>query len=128
MADIAVDFDGTVVKHRYPDIGEDIPGAVDTLRELVNKGHKLLLNTMRGGRELQEAVEWFDIRRLPLYGINHNKRQDYWTLSPKVWADVYIDDAAAFAPLLKETEEGYTGRDYLNWVAVKSWLIQNNYL
>ena len=127
MADIAVDFDGTVVKHRYPDVGEDVPGAVDTLRDLVNNGHKLILNTMRSGETLQDAVDWFDVRRLPLYGINNNKRQSYWTASPKVWADVYIDDANACSPLIKENDNGNI-RDYVNWVAIKSWLIQNNYL
>ena len=29
---IAVDFDGTIVEHRYPRIGEEIPVAVDTLK------------------------------------------------------------------------------------------------
>lgn len=37
---IAVDFDGTCVKHRYPMVGEDVDGAVSVLKELVRKGHK----------------------------------------------------------------------------------------
>ena len=31
---IAVDFDGTIVEHRYPRIGEEIPFAVETLKLL----------------------------------------------------------------------------------------------
>ena len=47
---IAIDFDGTCVTHEYPKIGKDI-GAVDTLRALVAKGHKLILWTMRDKKE-----------------------------------------------------------------------------
>ena len=35
---IVLDFDGTVVKHRYPAVGEDI-GAVPVLKKLVKNGH-----------------------------------------------------------------------------------------
>ena len=53
---IGIDFDGTCVTHEYPKIGKDI-GAVPVLKELVEKGHKLILNTMRSGKELEDAVE-----------------------------------------------------------------------
>lgn len=33
---IAVDFDGTIVEHRYPQIGEEIPFATATLKMLIN--------------------------------------------------------------------------------------------
>lgn len=55
---IGIDFDGTCVTHDYPRIGKDI-GAVPVLKELVERGHKLILNTMRSGKELEDAVEWF---------------------------------------------------------------------
>lgn len=44
---IAVDFDGTCVKHRYPMVGEDVDGAVSVLKELVRKGHKIILHRVR---------------------------------------------------------------------------------
>ena len=47
---IAVDFDGTVVTHAYPHIGNDI-GAVPVLRELIGNGCRMILYTMRSGRE-----------------------------------------------------------------------------
>ena len=31
---IAVDFDGTIVEHRYPEIGKEKPFAIATLKEL----------------------------------------------------------------------------------------------
>ena len=39
---IAVDFDGTIVEHEYPKIGEEIPFATETLRMLINDHHKLI--------------------------------------------------------------------------------------
>ena len=44
---IAVDFDGTVVTHAYPHIGNDI-GAVPVLRELIIRSH--IRNRIRGVR------------------------------------------------------------------------------
>ena len=36
---IAVDFDGTIVEHRYPEIGREIPFAVETLKKLIEDRH-----------------------------------------------------------------------------------------
>ena len=55
---IAVDFDGTIVTHEYPAIGEEIPFATDTLRQLIADGHQLILWSVREGKTLDEAVEW----------------------------------------------------------------------
>ena len=40
---IAVDFDGTIVEHRYPEIGREKPFAFDTLKMLQKEGHRLIL-------------------------------------------------------------------------------------
>ena len=102
---IAIDFDGTVVFHRYPDIGHDI-GAQPVLKKLVECGHKLVLCTMRchplhpGDRDtLQEAVDWFKDNGIELYGVNENPTQKEWTSSPKPYAHIYIDDSAVGCPL-----------------------------
>ena len=55
---IAVDFDGTIVEHRYPEIGNEIPFAIDTLKMLINDRHRLILWSVREGKLLDEAVEW----------------------------------------------------------------------
>ena len=39
---IAIDFDGTIVEHRYPKIGDEIPFATDTLKMLIKDGHRLI--------------------------------------------------------------------------------------
>ena len=74
---IAVDFDGTCVKHAYPKIGEDI-GAVPVLKEMVRQGHQIVLNTMRSGDLLQEAMDWFAANDIPLTGANHYPGQETW--------------------------------------------------
>lgn len=113
---IVLDFDGTVVRHRFPKVGEDI-GAAPILQRLVAHGHRLLLNTMRSritsyGDTLQPALDWFSERGIPLYGVNENPEQKSWTASPKVYGDIYIDDAALGAPL---TVDPVDGDLYLDW-------------
>lgn len=55
---IAVDFDGTIVEHRYPAIGKEIPFAIDTLKKLQEEGHRLILWSVRENELLDEAVEF----------------------------------------------------------------------
>ena len=119
---IVLDFDGTVVKHAYPAVGEDI-GAVPVLKRLVANGCNLLLNTMRshdsaGVDTLQPALDWFEARGLPLYGVNENPTQKEWTSSPKVYGNLYIDDGALGAPL-KVDAKGYA---YMDWDKVAKHL------
>lgn len=112
---IAVDFDGTCVSHEYPSVGKDI-GAVPVLKKLTENGHKLILNTMRSGDELSDAVKWFEENEISLYGINNNPSQKFWTDSPKVYAHLYIDDAALGCPLI--FDHAISGRPFVNWVMV----------
>ena len=91
---IAIDFDGTCVTHEYPNIGREVEGCVDVLKRLVSEGHKLILYTMRSGKQLKEAKDWFKEREIPLWGVNENPTQNAWTSSPKIYANLYIDDAA----------------------------------
>lgn len=121
---IAVDFDGTCVTHEYPRVGRDI-GAQAVLKALVAKGHRLILNTMRSGSTLADAEQWFIENDIHLYGVNHNPDQSSWTQSPKVYAHLYIDDAALGAPLSAgESNE----RDYVDWDAVESFLLNSGVL
>ena len=93
---IAVDFDGTIVKHRYPDIGEEIPFAVDTLKALQQRHHKLILWSVREGELLDEAVEWCRKRGLEFYAINRDYPEETTDNNPhfsrKLKVDVFIDD------------------------------------
>ena len=69
---IAVDFDGTIVEHRYPQIGEEIPFATATLKMLINERHRLILWSVREGKLLEEAVEWCRERGVVLNQCIHN--------------------------------------------------------
>ena len=93
---IAVDFDGTIVEHRYPAIGKERPFATETLKKLAADGHRLILWTVREGRLLEEAVDFCRERGVEFYAVNrdypeeekaHNKHY-----SRKLKADVWIDD------------------------------------
>ena len=116
---IAVDFDGTCVTHEYPNIGKDI-GAVPVLKKLTDSGHKIILNTMRSGDKLVEAIQWFADNNIPLYGANANPTQKDWTDSPKVFANLYIDDAALGCPLI--FDHAVSSRPFVNWVMVEEIL------
>ena len=118
---IAIDFDGTCVTHEYPKIGKDI-GAVDTLRALVAKGHKLILWTMRDKQELEEAMEWFYQNEISLWSVNENPTQR-WTTSPKQFAHLYIDDTALGCPL--KYDPWLSKRPYVDWEQVNSYLTSN---
>ena len=74
---IAVDFDGTIVEHRYPAIGKEIPFATATLKRLVEHGHRLILWSVREGELLDEAVNWCKERGVEFYAVNKDfmKRQ-----------------------------------------------------
>ena len=132
---IAIDFDGTCVTHEFPKVGKDI-GAVPVLKKLVDKGHHIILFTMRShpdennqGRTLsgevvsndvlQDAVNWFKENDIPLLGINENPTQKNWTSSPKVFAHLYIDDAALGAPLKIGSK---SDRPYIDWERVETLL------
>lgn len=91
---IAVDFDGTIVEHRFPDIGRVRPFAFETLLELQAKNHKLILWTHRSGRLLEEAVEFCRENGIYFYAVNKNYPEEKWHEheSRKILADIYIDD------------------------------------
>ena len=118
---IAIDFDGTCVTHDYPRIGKEI-GATEVLKRLVEAGHKLILNTMRSDKELQDAVNWFKKNGIELYGVNENPTQKRWTNSPKVYAHMCIDDAAFGCPLINAPE--LSNRQFVDWDSVGRKLIQ----
>lgn len=94
---IAVDFDGTIVEHEYPQIGREIPFATDTLRALIADHHKLILWSVREGHLLDEAVEWCRERGVEFYAVNRDFPEERGTsnnqhFSRKIKADMFIDD------------------------------------
>ena len=92
---IAVDFDGTIVEHRYPSIGTEIPFAIETLKLLRQEQHKLILWTVREGKLLADAVRFCQAKGLNFYAVNCNypeERANHEGYSRKLKADLFIDD------------------------------------
>ena len=142
MSNIAIniDFDGTVVTHDFPRVGKDI-GSQKVLKKLVEKGHQLILFTMRddtpdsmdeyyqikpGNRYLTDAINWFKDNNIPLYGIQSNPTQLQWTTSPKSYAELLIDDTALGCPL--KLDLSISNRPFVDWIEVEKLLIKQNIL
>ena len=93
---IAVDFDGTIVRHRYPEIGEEIPFAVNTLKMLIEERHRLILWTVREGELLDEALAWCRERGIEFYAVNRDFPEEDVTrnenFTRKLKVDMWIDD------------------------------------
>lgn len=138
---IAVDFDRTCVTHEFPYVGKEI-GAAEVLKELTDKGHKIILFTMRShpneinqnrtidgniisNDALQDAIDWFKKHDIPLFGVNENPTQKDWSSSPKPYAHIYIDDAALGVPLKKDS---LSEKPYVDWDIVKYHLHAKNIL
>lgn len=91
---IAVDFDGTIVTHKYPDIGEVKLFAFETLKALQERGCRLILWTFRTGKELEDAVKFCREKGVEFYAVNRNYPEEEWdeSVGRKIDADIYIDD------------------------------------
>ncbi len=92
---IAVDFDGTIVEHKYPAIGKPILFAIETLKKLQEQQHLLILWTYRSGKELDAAVEYCRKNGVEFYAVNKNYPEEVFdenSMSRKIQADIYIDD------------------------------------
>lgn len=93
---MAVDFDGTLVSDRFPDIGEERKQFCDVIRTLQRLGVKSILWTSRTGSALREAIEWCEEHDLHFDTVNENLPEVIELVggvdTRKVYADVYFDD------------------------------------
>lgn len=115
---IGIDFDGCLVSWNFPLVGKDI-GSAEVCRDLVKKGVKIILYTMRDKEFLDDAVKWCKDNKIELYGINDNPSQD-WSDSRKVHADIYIDDQALGCPLKEDKK--ISERPFVDWVKIRKML------
>lgn len=122
---IGIDFDGTVVTHNYPFVGNDI-GAVPVLKKLIDSGCDLVLTTMRCDTDLDDAIKWFYDNKIKLSGIYKHETQEAWTKSPKCYCDILIDDCACGAPLKKDSK--ISSRKFIDWYKVEEILISEGYI
>jgi hypothetical protein len=119
---IAIDFDGTIVTHEYPAIGKDI-GAIQWMKDFQEAGAKLILYTMRSGDTLQEAIEYCKAQGVEFFAHNDNPDQNTWTESRKVYANLYIDDAALGVPLKMGEFRPYVDWEVVGPVVLESLIV-----
>lgn len=117
MKIIAIDFDGTLVDHRYPAIGQPAPGAAEWIETWLRWDAKVMLWTMRGsGVPFEEAKAYALTLTDEWIGFNENPTQKNWAPdSKKQYAHIYVDDAAFGCPLIQP--EGFA-RPCVDWSLV----------
>lgn len=104
---ISVDFDSTVVISKFPNVGVENGNCVDILKRWIKEFNVgIILCTMRDGKYLEEAVNWFKERDIPLYGIGKHPTQHLWTTSDKCWSIFSIDDHNVGIPLINDENSG----------------------
>lgn len=91
---IAVDYDHTLDFAGWPNVGKLDMDRVNKLIECKKNGHQLILWTCRSGKELDDAVNLLKENGLEFDAVNKNVKQYAHFESPKIVANVYIDDAA----------------------------------
>lgn len=104
---IAIDFDGTIVDHAFPEIGSMKLYAPTVIKKLKEEGHKIILWTCRndedpannGRKVLTEAVEFCKSHGIIFDAVNANIPDLSFSPTPKVYADLYLDDRALGAPM-----------------------------
>ena len=128
---VAVDFDGTIIEEGdYPYIRNFLPHAIETLQMMVEEGYEVAIWTCRGGRgnvtaglphlteEQRVKVALFE-QGLDIKNIEVNKHfpkyyEKYKGNSPKIYADVYIDNSAY-------------GLDKVDWLEIREAFIGGQY-
>lgn len=102
----AIDFDGTIVENKFPEIGEIKPEAKEFILKLQERGDKWILYTMREGEYLVDAIVFLISHGLIPDNANDNlpEMKEFYGNNPrKIFANVYIDDHNAGGLLFAES-------------------------
>jgi len=113
MPRIAIDFDGTINIAPWGEPFALAPNCLKTLKYLRSKKHILILHTLRGNRHLDEALDWLS----KFFVFDEVNSQADFTDSPKVWADMYVDDQSFNAPLTKDGN--------FDWLKLLIWSLEH---
>lgn len=129
---IYLDFDGTVVEHKFPAVGEENPNAVKVISMLQRAGHDLILNTYRADIDLsyvQEALHFINchpqlVEPVADYLPKKVEPQPFDLKNAKATNQLYIDDIANGIPLCrnKALEFGMM----VNWFELEKLLREEN--
>jgi len=94
---IAVDFDGTLVTNKFPDMGEPIWHVIHDLKKEQTNGAKVILWTCRAGKMLDAAVAFCADNGIRLDAVNENLPEIVEAFGGdcrKIFANSYWDDRA----------------------------------
>ena len=94
---IAVDFDGTLCKNAFPEIGNPNTYLIKDLIKRRDQGDKVILWTCRVFEQVTKAVDWCKSYGLEFDAVNQNLPEviAHWAgEGRKIYADMYIDDRA----------------------------------
>lgn len=118
---ISVDFDGVIVVENYPDIGNLMTGAKETINKWYNQGHTILINTCRAGVFLERCKDFLYANSIMFHHLNENPPElikRYGMDTRKLSADIYIDD---------RNMGGFRGwkhaDKYVHWMAYRKPLV-----
>lgn len=99
---VKIDFDGTIVQHRFPKIGDEMPGAFEVMKKLKEAGFKLILWTCReddsrnGKLYLKDAVDYCRENGIEFDAINETLLEEEFRPDSmrcrKPYAHYHIDD------------------------------------
>ncbi len=92
---LAIDFDLTICMSHYPALGKEREDAGLYIRQLVQDGYGIVINTCREGLAVADAIHWLEHHKIPYHFINCNFPhiiQEYSADCRKISADLYIDD------------------------------------
>lgn len=109
---IAVDFDGTLCKNEWPEIGEENKIVISELLEAQAEGAAIILWTCREGELLDKAVKWCYDRGIEFDAINENlpRMIEKWGTNPrKLGATEFWDDRAVHKAFSESQTDSRTG-------------------
>lgn len=126
---IYLDFDGTVLRHEYPNLGSYNEGCREVLIKLKEAGHDIILNTMRvefRNNSLDEAYQWLEEFIPELKNIKHtNHKIDplLFDMDNIINNELFIDDIADNIPMKKYTvDSGWC----VDWIKLDEIFIKYN--
>ena len=110
---IAVDFDGTLVKDQFPDLGTPFAEGINTVNAMIEKGYEIVIWTAR--QDLDHVIVHLKQHGLNTDKVKINAHADYMlsrydSQGIKIGASIYIDDRGYGAPTFNDSE----------WLKIKS--------
>ena len=92
---IVIDFDGTIVENKYPEIGKLRKDAKKIINKLYDENHYIIINTCRAVIYESEAYNFLIKNGIKFHYINCNLPhliEKYGQDCRKISGDIYIDD------------------------------------